>query len=69
MTSSNLILAALREKMDILLSWGFQNEAPIENGLRFDVKGFLFVGNVMITHNQDAGYYSIRLERLMAPCL
>lgn len=63
MTSSNLILATLREQMDILLSWGFHNETTIDKGLQFDVNGFLFKGGVKITQNQEAGNYSIRLER------
>ena len=64
MTSSNFILSLLREKMDILFSWGFQNETPIENGLQFIVNGFLFNGMVKVIYNQDDGYFNIRLEHI-----
>ena len=39
----------LRRRMNVVLSWGLHNKRVITDGVRFDVQGFKFTGEVKIT--------------------
>lgn len=38
----------LRHRMNVVLSWGLHNKRVITDGVRFDVQGFKFTGEVKI---------------------
>ena len=39
----------LSSRMNIIMSWGLHNKRVINDGVRFDVQGFKFTGEVKIT--------------------
>ena len=39
----------LSSRMNIIMSWGLHNKRAITDGVRFDVQGFKFTGEVKIT--------------------
>ena len=38
----------LRRRMNVVLSWGIHNKRAIPDGVRFDVQGFKFTGEVKV---------------------
>ena len=58
---SDSILSLLNEQMEILFSWGFNNEVLMENGLQFNVQGFLFNGIVKVIFCEENSSFIIRL--------
>lgn len=52
----------LNSQIVILGSWGYCNETIIENGIRFNVRGFLFSGIVKVILDADETY-TVILER------
>lgn len=59
---SDIILSILEGQKEILYSWGFNNVVSLENGLQFNVQGFLFKGKVTIFFNQDDNTFTIILD-------
>ena len=39
----------LKSRMNVVFSWGLHNKRVITDGVRFDVQGFKFTGEVKIT--------------------
>lgn len=56
------ILSILNSQMIVLGSWGFHNEATIENGIKFNVCGYIFKGIVKVIINETKSSYNICLE-------
>ena len=42
--------------MNIIMSWGLHNKRVITDGVRFDVQGFKFTGEVKITFDYDRSH-------------
>lgn len=63
MKMANYILNILCSQVVILMSWGFHNAAAIENGLRFNVQGFLFAGIVKVIYEGGSDTFIVRLEK------
>ena len=55
------IISIFKHYLSIVLSWGFHNPIPIENGLRFNVQGILFTGKVEVLYDEGYDLFSIRL--------
>ena len=55
------IISIFKHYLGIVLSWGFHNPIPVENGLRFNVQGFLFTGKVEVLYDEGYDLFSIRL--------
>lgn len=49
-----------RQKM-VVFSWGFQKATALENGLRFNVNGFIHKGIVEVIYNDGTDYFDIKL--------
>lgn len=58
------ILSIFKHNLGIVLSWGFHNPVPVENGLRFNVQGFNHIGNVEIFYDEGLDLFSVRLLNL-----
>ena len=43
----------LSSRMNVIMSWGLHNKRVITGGVRFDVQGFKFTGEVKITFDFD----------------
>lgn len=43
------------------MSWGFHNAVAIENGLRFNVQGFLHKGKVEVVYDEGYDLFTVRL--------
>lgn len=61
MTIAEYILKVLRTQVIVVMSWGFHNAKPIEDGLAFNVQGFKFNGRVEITYDEGWDLFDIRL--------
>ncbi len=55
------ILSILKHNIGIVLSWGFHNPVPVENGLRFNVQGFNHTGKVEILYDEGWDMFSVRI--------
>ena len=55
------ILEIFKHYLNIVLSWGFHNPVAIENGLRFNVQGFLFKGKVEVLYDEGYDLFRVRL--------
>ena len=61
MTIAEYIIKVLRTQIMVVLSWGFHNAKPIEDGLAFNVEGFIFKGRVEIVYDDSWDLFDIRL--------
>lgn len=61
MEMANYILSILKTDLNIVWSWGFNNPQAIQNGLRFQVQGFLHKGWVKIEYNEGSDLFDIKL--------
>ena len=61
MTIAEYILRVLRAQIVIVMSWGFHNAKAIENGIAFNVEGFIFQGRVEIVYDEGWDLFDIRL--------
>ena len=61
MELAQYILSILRSQIFVLFSWGFNSPRIIENGLAFQVQGFLFSGRVEVIYDEGADLFNIRL--------
>ena len=55
------IIKVLRTELMIVLSWGFHNAKAIEDGLAFNVEGFIHQGRVEIIYDEGWDLFNIRL--------
>jgi hypothetical protein len=61
MTIADYIIKVLRTQIMIVLSWGFHNAKPIEDGIAFLVEGYKFKGRVEIVYDEGWDLFNIRL--------
>lgn len=61
MKPENIILSVLLSRPTYIMSWGTHNLYFIENGIRFNVKGFKFTGIIEIKYINMRDYYRISL--------
>ena len=54
------ILSILRSQLMIVFSWGFHRPVRLENGLRFQVQGFIHRGAVEIIYNEGLDSFEVR---------
>ena len=47
-TITAIINSILSSRMNVIMSWGLHNKRAITDGVRFDVQGFKFTGEVKI---------------------
>ena len=62
MNMAEYILAILRCRATIVMSWGFHNAVALRNGLGFRVQGFVFTGIVKVLYDEVNDTFTIRLE-------
>lgn len=55
------IISIFKHYLSIVLSWGFHNPVAIENGLCFNVQGYLFTGKVEVLYDEGYDLFTIRL--------
>ena len=60
MEMANYILQILRTRLGIVFSWGFNSPRKINNGLRFNVQGFLHRGEVEVIYNEGRDLFELR---------
>ena len=61
MEMSDYILTILNAKRYIFNSWGHDKAVAINNGLQFDVRGFIFQGTVKIVYNEGMDDFTVFL--------
>lgn len=61
MEMTNYILSILKSNQNIFWSWGGHKFIAIENGLRFNVDGFMHKGLVEIIYNEGSDLFDIKL--------
>ena len=54
------ILSILRSQLMIVFSWGFHRPVRLENGLRFQVQGFIHKGTVEVVYVEGADLFEVR---------
>lgn len=57
----NHIVEILRHSIITVMSWGFHNPVAIENGIRFNVQGFIFTGKVEVTYDYGYDLFTVKL--------
>jgi len=55
------ILKILYSNPITIWSWGFENPIRLRNGIKFNVSGFIFVGNVEIIYNEGTDLFDVSL--------
>ena len=55
------ILGIFRHYPSIVLSWGFNDLVAVENGLRFNVQGYLHNGKVEVMYDEGSDLFVVRL--------
>ncbi|SHF81739.1 hypothetical protein [Dysgonomonas macrotermitis] len=61
MKTANYLLSILKSNLNIFWSWGSHKFVAIENGLRFNVDGFIHKGIVEIIYNEGSDLFDIKL--------
>ena len=61
MGMAKYILSIFKNYISIVLSWGFHKPVAIENGIRFNVEGYLFTGKVEVLYDEGYDLFTIRL--------
>lgn len=56
MNMAEYILSVLKSQIFVLLSWGFHRPVRLENGLRFQVQGFI----VEVIYNEGLDLFEVR---------
>ena len=54
------ILSILKSQIFVLLSWGFHRPVRLENGLRFQVQGFIHKGTVEVVYVEGLDLFEVR---------
>ena len=60
MNMAEYILRILKSQIFVLLSWGFHRTVRIENGLKFQVNGFIHKGTVEVVYNEGLDLFEVR---------
>lgn len=60
MEMATYIFTIFKHYLGIVLSWGFHNPVPVENGLRFSVQGFNHTGKVEVVYDEGLDLFSVR---------
>lgn len=60
MNMAEYILSILKSQIFVLLSWGFHRPVRLENGLKFQVNGFIHRGTVEVTYNDGFDLFEVR---------
>ena len=60
MIMAEYILSILKSQIFVLLSWGFHRPVRLENGLRFQVQGFIHKGTVEVIYNEGLDLFEVR---------
>ena len=55
------IFCVLAKNLNVFYSWGAHNFKGFEDGLMFDVQGFIFKGTVKVTYNLGSDLFDILL--------
>ena len=61
MEIANYIIEILKHYVFTVMSWGFHNPQAIENGLRFQVQGFLHTGTVEVVYDEGYDLLTVRI--------
>ena len=59
MEMAKYIMSILKTQLMVVWSWGFHMPIALENGLRFNVKGFKFHGVVSIVYNEGSDLFDL----------
>lgn len=57
---ASYIMSILRSQLLIILSWGFYSPVALDNGLQFQVNGFLFKGRVRVIYDEGSDTFIVR---------
>lgn len=60
MNMAEYILSILKSQIFVLLSWGFHRPVRLENGIRFQVQGFIHKGTVEVIYNEGLDLFEVR---------
>ena len=60
MNMAEYILSILKSQIFVLLSWGFHRPVRLENGIRFQVQGFIHKGTVEVVYMEGADLFEVR---------
>ena len=60
MEMATYILTIFKHYLAIVLSWGFNNPVPVENGLLFSVQGFNHTGKVEVLYDEGWDFLYVR---------
>ena len=60
MNMAEYILSILKSQIFVLLSWGFHRPVRLENGIRFQVQGFIHKGTVEVVYVESADLFEVR---------
>lgn len=58
---TDYIISILRTQMNTIFSWGFHSASALENGLKFNVNGYKYQGEVVVTYNEGTDLFDIKL--------
>ena len=58
------ILSILRTQIVVMWSWGAHNFTAINDGLKFNVQGFVFKGIVKVLYEGGSDTFIVRLENV-----
>lgn len=61
MEMAKYILSILKAQIVVVLSWGLHNAVAIENGLQFNVQGFIFSGRVQVVYDEGSDTFVVKL--------
>ena len=61
MEMANYIMQILKNQLGIVFSWGFNSPRKINNGLRFNVQGFLHNGAVDVVYNEGRDLFEVKI--------
>ena len=53
------IYSILSSQIFVMMSWGFENPETIRNGMKFQVSGFKFQGDVEIVYNEGQDLFDL----------
>ena len=59
-TMAKYILQIFKHYLTIVWSWGFHNPVAIENGIRFNVQGYLHTGKVEVVYDEGYDTFTVR---------
>ncbi len=60
MEMARYILSILKTQLMIVFSWGFHGARAIENGLAFQVQGYLHTGRVEVVYDEGWDLFLVR---------